>query len=637
MRTDVAVLVTDGVNRQNMLLPLETLVESMETPLASAIEWNIPYGMPVNLSHDLCRPVGWSEPRGVYLARDMARQLGLVYLPETDDERDRISELRRAFTVWFQAREIEPFADGIEAKVADHATSAMRLWHGEASAAIEPGLASAMFPEFFTPGSAYVDKDGLVDFTYLTTRTRQLQPGVFHERERDILLFAHRYFRRSLSLRNSLNAYVLQSFTDAAEKECVNARLRLDPDLIGHPDSARARIELEYWHGPKYDDDIAVIPAGVAEHKSSEGDRHYSRIDKTQIWWKEPETRSPSGLPRQIRTFEIEELIEDESPGLADGMYGCRYAHAEYDMAEGILSHFDGAIRAYTSDAYLERIERRIDRAGKHAGYTKLFRLDGALPVVTWKRVLTDWYRGNRLIPEYLGAPQEDLAEAQTPPEPRKPTRPPALSALLCLEKAPPRSTAFTRLVPDQIIESDGKPVSAAEIGQGAVAVLMGQWVDSSTTRISAKNTGANLARILLPDDKPTVAEWTAVAEPLAAAIAADAAAGILERVALSISWWVSGIMTILSIEGEARCVSLLLTDAAQIVRPDLPASSWIEAFRDALVDRAPALEAAVEWPENAARSGRLTLVRKEDLEFQIQLSRDLAGTLRDNGADERS
>lgn len=637
MRTDVAVLVTDGVNRHNMLLPLQTLVESMETPLANAIEWDIPYGMPVNLSHDLCRPVGWSEPRGVYLARDMARQLGLVYLPETENERQQISQLRQGFTVWFQAREIEPFADGIEAKVADHATPAMRLWHREAAAAFEPGLASAMYPELFAPGGAHVDKDGLVDLAYLTTRTRQVQLGVFHEPERDILLFAHRYFRRSLSLRNSLNAYVLQSIMDAAGLEGVVARLRLDPDLIGHPESARATMELEYWHGPKYDDDIAVIPAGVAEHKSSDSDRHYSRIDKTQIWWKVPETRSAPGLLRQIRTFEIEELIEEESPGLADGMYGCRYAHAEYDLAGGVLSHFDGAIRAYTSQAYFERIERRIDRAGKHADYTKLFRLDGALPVSMWKRVLTDWYRGNRLIPEYLGAPEDDLAEHHAPSGSRKPSQPPALAAFICLEKADPPSKIHTQLIPDQTIELHGKPLPAAEIGQGELAALMSRWVESGTTWISAKSTGANLARILLPGDSPTKTDWIAIAEPLAAAIAADADAGTLERVALSICWWTSGIMATLSIEGEALCVSQLLADATPIVRPDRPTSSWIEAFREALVDRAPELEAPVEWPENAARRGRLTLIREEDLEFQVQLSTDPIGELDNQDADNSS
>jgi hypothetical protein len=319
-------------------------------------------------------------------------------------------------------------------------------------------------------------------------------------------------------------------------------------------------------------------------------------------------------------------------------MYGCRYAHAEYDLVGGVLSHFDGAIRGYSSDAYLERIERRIDRAGKHADYTKLFRLDGALPVATWKRVLTDWYRGNRLIPEYLGASEEDLAETQAPSEPLTPPSPPPLGAFLCLERAAPPSAVHMHLVADQTFELDGKPVRAAELGQGEVAVLMSQWVDSSTTWIAARDTGATLAGILLPGEAPTAIEWTAVAEPLAAAIAADAACGILERVALAISWWASGIMTTLSIEGEARRVALLLADAVPLVRPDTPASSWIEAFRDALIHRAPELEAPVEWPERAARCGRLTLIRKDNLEFQIQLGTDLRGPSPDDeDADEPS
>ncbi|MBY8335585.1 hypothetical protein KYN89_00855 [Alteriqipengyuania sp. NZ-12B] len=623
MKTDVAVFVTDGVNRQNMLLPLATLVESMETPLAAAIASNIPYGMPANLAHDLCRPVGWSEPRGIYLSRDMARQLGRVFLPETEEDHERIGALIQGFANWSQARQIEPFADGIKARVANHATSAMRLWHGEAAGAIEPGLASAMFPEFFALGSEHVDKDGLVNFNYLRERTREVQPGVFHEPERDILLFAHRYFRRSLSLRNSLNAYVLRSFSDAAALEGMTARLRLDPDVIGLPESSHSRIELEYWHGPKYDDDIASIPAGVAEHKSNDGDRHYSRIDKTQIWWKDPETRSTPGLLSEIRTFEIEELIDDESPGLPDGMYGCRYAHAEYDLAKSDLAHFDGAIRAYPSEAYLERIERRIDRAGKHSDYTKLFRLDGALPVSMWKRVLTDWYRGNRLIPEYLGAPEEDLAEAYTPPGRHKQRSLPALGAFLCLEKASPLSTVQTQVVADQTIELDGRPVQVAEVAQGEVGALMRQWVDSSTSWIAARSTRANLARILLPGDPPSETEWIAVAEPLARAISDDLDTGLLERIALSISWRAEGVLTTLSIEGEAGCVSLLLADAVTIVRPDMPASSWIEAFRDALVDRAPELDAPVDWPANAARCSRLTLLRNEDLKFDIQLRAD--------------
>jgi hypothetical protein len=86
---------------------------------------------------------------------------------------------------------------------------------------------------------------------------------------------------------------------------------------------------------------------------------------------------------------------------------GCRYAHAEFSADEAAITHFDGAVRAHAWEPYLERIETSIDRAGKHADYTKVFRFDGTLAIPHWKRLLSDFFRGNKLIPEYLGAPAE--------------------------------------------------------------------------------------------------------------------------------------------------------------------------------------------------------------------------------------
>jgi hypothetical protein len=208
----------------------------------------------------------------------------------------------------------------------------------------------------------------------------------------------------------------------------VTARLRLDPDLVGHPASARSFIELEYWRGPHFNDDIATIPSGVAEHKAESRDRFFSGVDKTQIWWKDPEERRASDdKPYEVRTFEIEELIEDASSGLDAGRYGCRYAHAEYHIAKGVISHFDGAIRAYEEEAYLARLDLAIDRAGKHADYTKIFRIDGELPTRDWKRLLRDHYRGNEL-PDEIGIPAVDHI--------RLPTRPDAQHRRVVLKRA---------------------------------------------------------------------------------------------------------------------------------------------------------------------------------------------------------
>jgi hypothetical protein len=108
--------------------------------------------------------------------------------------------------------------------------------------------------------------------------------------------------------------------------------LRLDPDMLGLPASAGAAIELEYWGGPRFSEDIEVIPSGVTVHKHTDDERRLSRIDQTQIWWKSPETRIGEAGVKQFRTFEVEELIEDASAGLDGDNFGCRYAHAEYDL-----------------------------------------------------------------------------------------------------------------------------------------------------------------------------------------------------------------------------------------------------------------------------------------------------------------
>lgn len=62
---------------------------------------------------------------------------------------------------------------------------------------------------------------------------KQIQPGVFYDPQRDLVLFAHRFFRRSLSHRNKLNDYFLLSFHSTATElgATVTSRLRLDPDV----------------------------------------------------------------------------------------------------------------------------------------------------------------------------------------------------------------------------------------------------------------------------------------------------------------------------------------------------------------------------------------------------------------------
>lgn len=125
-----------------------------------------------------------------------------------------------------------------------------------------------------------IDKDGLVDYRYLRSRYPELRPGIFHDTEKDVMLFAHPYLRRSLSRLNVLNKDLLTRLAALAESEpSLTLRLRLDPDIVGYPD-ARTALELEFWRGPKFTDDIGKIPAGVTEHKASDHLKEFEGVDR---------------------------------------------------------------------------------------------------------------------------------------------------------------------------------------------------------------------------------------------------------------------------------------------------------------------------------------------------------------------
>ncbi|MEN3111705.1 hypothetical protein ACFONG_07440 [Uliginosibacterium paludis] len=315
------------------------------------------------------RLIGWTYTLGHLIDGSMVRAIGITDVVETDQEKADLAARTAKYWDWVRESGGGEFKKELLQKLASVSLDGATYERVEAYAVARPGLAAELYPELFA-GEA-VDKDGLTDYRTLTKRLKRVQPGVFEDSERGLVLFAHRYFRRSLSHRNKLNEYFLQGFDQTTrELPSVIPRLRLDPDLVGHAGSVLPMIELEYWHGPKFTDDIASIPPGASLHKADGRTREYEGVDRTHFWWKSPETRREPEGELTYRTFEVEELVEDQSPGLPDGMYGCRYAHAEYSPAASVITHFDGAIRAYPEADYMARIDNMIDHAGKHSVYT---------------------------------------------------------------------------------------------------------------------------------------------------------------------------------------------------------------------------------------------------------------------------
>ena len=218
----------------------------------------------------------------------------------------------------------------------------------------------------------------------------------------ELLLLAHPFFRRSESRLNVLNIDLLRCLQDhAADTKCA-ARIRLDPDVVGLAATAQSTFEFEYWYGPKFTDDLSLLQPGVTVHGADDGQRILHEVVRTEYWW---QVRVNDTLDRNELILEVEELRNTESRDPDSSEFRCRYVHSIVGLDGATIEHLDGAIRGYTSEKMIDRLDHDIKQAGRHTAYTKLWRIDGNIQLHQWKKLIHHHFRGNPLVSEYLGAP----------------------------------------------------------------------------------------------------------------------------------------------------------------------------------------------------------------------------------------
>lgn len=594
------------------------------------------FGLPANMQHDMHRLIGWTYTIGLHIDSLMIRTVGEITLPETEQDRFQMEKQANRYWRQFHLNGTETFRDELIARASPSILESAQTLRREAITLVHPNAAAALYPEFFQIGNGFVDKDGLVDYRQLLKRTRLVQPGVFHDPKRDLLLFAHRFFRRSLSHINKLNTYFLESFHAATiEHPELSIRLKLDPDTIGHPASAHDLIELEYWRGPRYSDDISSIPTGVTEHKGDENDRLYHGIDRTQIWWKAPESRKDGDHTAKYRTLEAEELIENASDGIDKDHFGCRYVHAEYSFEAGGITHFDGAIRTYEVEAYFKRIDTSIDKAGKQTDYTKLFRFDGPLCVPTWKKVLTDFFQGNNLIPEYLGALYEDKSDRQQARNKATQVHEPSVDALTAyISLSPSKGNAKTTLWIEDLLSYADQKIPVAETGMGAVHSYLHRRFDlNAVVTVGYKDGILNLARLHIQLGESPSATFFDELIPLVDALQQDIDSGIVQSVSIPLTWEFDCYMVTLTLAGNGRKVVAALRQFPGVVDPRRAPSAWIEALAELIHSISPQ---TTSWKLlEDLRLGRLSIPRAKDASVHIFCSPELIERIKSKQGDE--
>lgn len=385
MHLRLGVFNSDRPNRHHIVFPL--------CALADALEQRWVTGTPNYVGHDRHRLVGWSHPLGIHLQGGLARLTGICLLPETPNEQAALATKAEGFIEAMIEEHVGPHVENLRARLGEHLTADCRWIEAGCAAVVDSGIATRVFPDIFS----LQDKDGLIPIS----RLNQVEPGVFEAG--GLLLFAHRFLRRSLSRHNTLNSAFLARFSELPGE--LKPRIALDEDMIGLASTLTGIIELEFWWGPKFDSDLAKIPTGITRHEATDSERLFHGISWTEFWWYELNGR---------RTFEAEEVVDRPSKGIDRATFGCRFVHSILDGDSELPSHLDGAVRVYDEDRMLTRLDCNIYEAGRHADYHKLWRIDGDVAVESWKEVICHYFRDNHLVGEYFGAAPPSEEEKAT-------------------------------------------------------------------------------------------------------------------------------------------------------------------------------------------------------------------------------
>jgi hypothetical protein len=387
VKSQIAAIMSDSVNRKSMRMDTGALYDSMKD--------SFDVGMPQLISHDRHRPAGWVVPAAVYLEPGLTRVLAHVIEPETDEDYSQIKQRWKKYiasTIHDVPQEsITRLNEFLGSNVL---TGSEIPWDSGAHALRGAGLAQRAFPEIFEQ----MDKDGLVPFTAL----KMIRPGIF--KIGDLCVFAHHFMRRSESPVNHFNEELLGTLHQMAHDSSVNVRVRLDPDMVGLADTAAHTMELDYWYGPKFNEDLSSLQTGVTAHTADESQRYFHKISRTEFWWQRRIKETSAEL-----ILEAEELRDSES-GVDRTKLHCRYVHSVIDATTNRIEHLDGSIRAYTPEEMITRLDVDLKRAGRQTEYTKLWRVDGTIQIGRWKSVIHNHFRDNALVSEYFGSQKSKAA-----------------------------------------------------------------------------------------------------------------------------------------------------------------------------------------------------------------------------------
>ena len=373
--------VTDEINRYNEIFTLQAMFHAYEK------QWN--EIIPSFANHNHKMSIGFSKLTGIFLDSRTAYMTNSMTIGENAEEETKIREnnyrilyetavLNNIDKYRLLEKELEKFIVG---EVSYYWTNGVLIHNKD--------IVKRVFPDLFSKM-----ENGLLDIGLLSP----VLPGVYKIGK--FLVFAHLYFRRDYSYLNTLNTPFL-SRIEALDHNVNSIRIAIDLDCIGLAGTEHSEHEYSYWWGPKFSDDLKSIPLGVTRHENEHYHKILSNCVRTEFGWYIQDNK---------HTFESEEVIDVPNIKIAGAdMYACRFVHSMVDNTTGLPVHLDGAIRTYSDNKIIERLDISIKDSERDTIYKKLWRIDGTIPICSWKELITHYYRDNMMVGEYFGAKDDKL------------------------------------------------------------------------------------------------------------------------------------------------------------------------------------------------------------------------------------
>lgn len=356
--------------------------------------WLSKAGTPSSIAHDIHRTVGWTRVNGMYLSHEKCYVLGKTGFPETDEEMQRI---RFATEMAYNKRNIDALnqygnelKNLLSGKISED--KKLQVSYCNMLTMGYENIVADVFPKLVkkidTDDGLILVKDILAYFEYKGQ-------GVFCEKHGKLAIMLHPLLRLSQSIYNDFDYRFIKLLMGVYKGGNDSVKVKIDLDRVGLAPSFLWTRNDDYWYIPEYDNNTDFIGKGLQKYQMPDSYAVFNQIDRTEYNWQ----TCKDGL----KQIEVEEVITEKAPTLPKETYACRYLHAMVNEQTGLFEHFDGAIRAYDTEKIYNRIGVPMDQAGHDTKYTKLFRMDNDIPILEWKRLVTQYLFGNPSVYNFLG------------------------------------------------------------------------------------------------------------------------------------------------------------------------------------------------------------------------------------------